>query len=179
MCSLARVLAKEPRVILRSADTDGVSPSMFSARLGVGVITIHQFCWQPALYSALRIRFLHTTPRKASLVEPFQMAGETSRNPPEWPSASRPGLVFLATISCGNPALCFDLGACRALSPFAEGRLSLSKPAQPLPPCRYPTPATPAPHLPTAHGRRPFYVFPSGQELLQAETGPWGTLSKT
>lgn len=68
MCSLARVLAKEPRVILRSADTDGVSPRMFSARLGVGVITIHQFCWQPALYSALSIRFLQQHPaRQVSL----------------------------------------------------------------------------------------------------------------
>lgn len=39
--SLAGVLAKEPSVILHSADMDGVSLSTFTARLGVRVITIH------------------------------------------------------------------------------------------------------------------------------------------
>lgn len=38
--SLAGVFAKEPSVILHSADMDGVSPSTFIARLGVRVITI-------------------------------------------------------------------------------------------------------------------------------------------
>lgn len=87
-------------------------------------------------------------------------------------------MAFLVTMSHGNPALDSDLGARRAVSPLAHGHLSLSKPAQPLPPYGYPTPVHPDPPL-TNSPWSSAYFFPSGQELPQTEAGPECTLSKT